>query len=87
VHNLAPEFSSEPTVPGVVSMAHGDDPASGNTSFFICIGACRALDNKYTAFARVVRGMDVVQAIAAVPVDGETPKDAIAIVTARVVKP
>jgi len=87
VHNLAPEFSSEPTVPGVVSMAHGDDPASGNTSFFICIGACRALDNKYTAFARVVRGMDVVQAIAAVPVDGETPKDAIAIVKARVVKP
>ena len=87
VHNLAPEFSSEPTVPGVVSMAHGDDPASGNTSFFICIGACRSLDNKYTAFARVVRGMDVVQAIAAVPVDGETPKDAIAIVKARVVKP
>jgi peptidyl-prolyl cis-trans isomerase B (cyclophilin B) len=87
VHNLAPEFSSEPTVPGIVSMAHGEDPASGNTSFFICTGSCRSLDGKYTAFARVVRGMDVVQAIAAVPVDGETPKEALAIVKARVIKP
>jgi len=87
VHNLAPEFSSEPTVPGIVSMAHGEDPASGNTSFFICTGSCRSLDGKYTAFARVVRGMDVVQAIAAVPVDGEAPKDALAIVKARLIKP
>jgi len=87
VHDLPPEFSAEPNVPGVVSMAHGEDPASGNTSFFICTGSCRSLDNKYTAFARVVRGMDVIQAIAASAVDGETPKEKIAIVRARVIKP
>ena len=86
VHDLPPEFSAEANVPGIVSMAHGDDPGSGNTSFFICIGSCRSLDGKYTAFARVVRGMDVVQAIAAAPVDGETPKEPIAIVKARVIK-
>jgi cyclophilin family peptidyl-prolyl cis-trans isomerase len=87
VHDLPPEFSAEPNVPGVVSMAHGEDPASGNTSFFICTGSCRSLDGKYTAFARVVRGMDVLQAIAATAVDGETPKEKIAIVRARVIKP
>jgi cyclophilin family peptidyl-prolyl cis-trans isomerase len=85
VHNLPPEFSDTPNVPGVVSMAHGDDPASGTTSFFICIGECHALDGKYTAFARVVSGMDVLNAIAAVPLDGETPRDKLT-VTKQTVK-
>jgi cyclophilin family peptidyl-prolyl cis-trans isomerase len=86
VHNLAPEFSDTPNVPGIVSMAHGDDPASGNTSFFICIGECHALDGKYTAFAKVVGGMDVLAAIGSVAVDGETPRERIAVTTAAVVK-
>ena len=85
VHTLQPEFSDIPNVPGVVSMARGDDPASATTSFFICIGECRALDGRYTVFARVSAGMDVVNAIASVPVDGETPKEAI-VVTKVVVK-
>jgi peptidyl-prolyl cis-trans isomerase B (cyclophilin B) len=79
VTNLQPEFSETPNVPGIVSMARGEDPASATTSFFICIGECRALDGKYTVFARVAGGMDVVQAIAAVPVDGETPKEPITV--------
>ncbi len=74
VHNLPPEFSDVANMPGMVSMARGEDPASASTSFFICTGECRALDGKYTVFARVIRGMDVVQAIAATPVDGETPE-------------
>ena len=77
VRNLPPEFSDTPNVPGIVSMARGEDPASASTSFFICTGECRALDGKYTVFARVVSGMDVVQAIGATPVDGETPREAI----------
>ena len=87
VRNLPPEFSDVVNVPGVVSMARGEDPASATTSFFICTGECRALDGQYTAFARVVRGMEVLQAIAAVPVDGETPKEKIVLTTARVVPP
>ncbi len=67
VHNLQPEFSDVTNVPGIVSMARGDDPASATTSFFICTGECRALDGKYTAFARVVRGMEVVQAMGTSP--------------------
>jgi len=87
VRNQQPEFSDVPNVPGIVSMARGDEPASATTSFFICTGECRALDGKYTVFARVTRGMDVVAAIGATPVDGETPKEKIGLTRVRVVKP
>jgi cyclophilin family peptidyl-prolyl cis-trans isomerase len=86
VHTLAPEFSQTPNVPGLVSMAHGEDPASGSTSFFICTGECHSLDGQYTAFAKVVEGLDVLQAIAAVPVDGETPKTPIVVTKITVEK-
>jgi peptidyl-prolyl cis-trans isomerase B (cyclophilin B) len=79
IRNLEPEFTETPNLPGIVSMARGDDPASATTSFFICVGECRSLDNKYTVFARVAAGMDVVNAIAKVPVDGETPKEAVTV--------
>ncbi len=87
VHNLAPEFTQTPNVPGLVSMARGDDPGSGSTSFFICTGECHSLDGQYTAFAKVASGMETVSAIAAVPVDGETPKETIVVTRARVVGP
>lgn len=86
VHNLPPEFTDTPNVPGIVSMARGDDPGSGSTSFFICIGECRALDGKYTVFARVANGMDAVRAMASVPVDGEAPRTEIVMKTIRIEK-
>lgn len=87
VHNLPPEFTATPNAPGLVSMARGDDPGSGSTSFFICTGNCHSLDGQYTAFAKVVSGMETVSAIAAVPVDGETPKESIVVTHARVIGP
>jgi len=86
VHNLQPEFNDTPHVPGIVSMARGDAPDSAQTSFFICTGDCHALDGKYTVFARVVAGMDVVQAIEAAPVDGETPRDPVVVTRVTVRK-
>jgi peptidyl-prolyl cis-trans isomerase B (cyclophilin B) len=86
VHNLPPEFSHTPNLPGVVSIARGEDPGSGSTSFFICTGECRALEATYTVFARVVRGMEVVKAIEAGPVDGETPKEPVVVTTIKVEK-
>jgi cyclophilin family peptidyl-prolyl cis-trans isomerase len=65
VRNLQPEFNETPHVKGIVSMARGDDPASASTSFFIVTAAAPSLDGKYTAFARVVEGMAVVEAIEA----------------------
>jgi cyclophilin family peptidyl-prolyl cis-trans isomerase len=86
VRTLQPEFSQTPTLPGIVSMARGDDPASASTSFFICVGECRALDGVYTAFARVVEGLDVARAIEAVEVDGETPREPLMVTRVTVVK-
>jgi cyclophilin family peptidyl-prolyl cis-trans isomerase len=75
IHNLQPEFSSTPHVPGILSMARADDPASATSSFFICTGDCSSLDNRYAVFGRVIRGMDTVDKIAGVATYGETPKD------------
>ena len=79
VHTLPPEFTPTPNLPGVVSMARGDDPASATSSFFICTGECRSLDNQYTVFAVVESGMDVVAAIDAVAVTGEAPVDPVTV--------
>lgn len=73
VRSLQPEFNDTPHVKGIVSMARGDNPASADTSFFIVLGPNPVLDGKYTAFARVVDGLAVVEAIEQVPVNGETP--------------
>jgi cyclophilin family peptidyl-prolyl cis-trans isomerase len=86
VSNLPPEFTDTPNEPGVVSMARGDAPDSGSTSFFICIGACNALTGQYTVFARVSGGMDVVNRIAAVPVNGEMPVTPIVLTRVRAEK-
>ena len=78
--------------PAIVSMARLDDPASASTSFFICTAPAPSLDNKYTAFARVVEGMDVVNAIEQEPLDGEAPRTSIDLIecewrnTDRIVK-
>jgi peptidyl-prolyl cis-trans isomerase B (cyclophilin B) len=74
VRNLQPEFNDTQHVKGTVSMARGDNPASADTSFFISLGPNAMLDGKYTAFARVVDGLPVVDAIATVAVNGETPQ-------------
>jgi peptidyl-prolyl cis-trans isomerase B (cyclophilin B) len=74
VRNLQPEFNDTQHVKGIVSMARGENPASADTSFFIVLGPSAMLDGKYTAFARVVDGLPVVEAIEKVPVNGETPQ-------------
>jgi peptidyl-prolyl cis-trans isomerase B (cyclophilin B) len=86
VHNLQPELNDTKHVKGIVSMAHGDDPASATTSFFICTGTSTALDGQYTAFGRVVDGLGVVEAIEASPRNGETPIARIELKTVRVEK-
>jgi peptidyl-prolyl cis-trans isomerase B (cyclophilin B) len=73
VTNLPPEFNDTKHELGIVSMARGDDPASAQTSFFICTGPAASLDGKYTVFGRVVDGLAVVQAIDKVDRNGEEP--------------
>ena len=75
VHTLKGEFREDVKhVRGIVSMARGDDPDSADTSFFIVLGPAPNLDGKYSAFGRVVDGMDVLAAFEKEGVDGEAPK-------------
>ena len=67
-------------------MARGDDPASATTSFFIVTGNASSLDNKYTAFGRVVDGMAVVDAMDQAPVNGEAPVTRIELTGVRIVR-
>jgi peptidyl-prolyl cis-trans isomerase B (cyclophilin B) len=85
VHTLQPEFNPINHVKGVVSMARGDDPASATTSFFIVTGPAPSLDGKYTAFGRVVDGLDVVENIDAAPVTGEAPVTRIDLIKVRII--
>jgi peptidyl-prolyl cis-trans isomerase B (cyclophilin B) len=74
VRNLQPEFNATLHERGIVSMARlGDDVASGSSSFFIVLAPTPSLDGKYTVFGRVVAGMDVIEKIEAVPLNGEEP--------------
>jgi len=49
--------------PGVVGMARAQDPASGNSQFFLMRAAQTNLNGQYTAVGRVVSGLDVVRQI------------------------
>ena len=51
--------------PGVLGLARNDDPDSGNSQFFIMTAANHNLDGDYTAFGRVVAGLDAVRALKA----------------------
>ena len=86
IQDLDPEFNDTPHVRGVVSMARLDDPSSASTSFFIVTDTSPELDGVYTAFGVVTEGLDVVSAIEAVPIDGETPVDRVEITDAEVVR-
>ena len=86
VRTLQPEFNDTAHDKGVVSMARGDDPASASTSFFIVTARVPSLDGTYTAFGRVVDGMNVAEAIEQVPREGETPKTRIDLLRVRVLK-
>ena len=61
--NLKQEFSSEPHVRGVCSMARTSDPNSANSQFFICFDDARSLDKQYTVWGKVIEGMENVDKI------------------------
>ena len=86
VRTLQPEFNATAHERGIVSMARGTEPASATSSFFIVLATATALDGQYTAFGRVVEGMDVVAKIEQVPLNGEAPVTRIEVARVRVVR-
>ncbi len=61
--DLAQEFSKEPHVRGVCSMARTNNPNSANSQFFICLDDATFLDGQYTVWGEVIEGMDHVDAL------------------------
>ncbi len=67
--NVDAEFSQKRHVPGVLSMARlPHDVNSATCQFFIVHGTAPNLDGNYSAFGKLVSGMDVLNAIATTPV-------------------
>ena len=74
--SLNPEPSDQPHRRGTVSMAkmprnedRTRDVNDNGSQFFICVEDAASLDRTYTAFGKVMNGMDVVDKIVAVPRD------------------
>jgi cyclophilin family peptidyl-prolyl cis-trans isomerase len=78
--NLKAEFSAEPHVRGICSMARSQNPDSANSQFFICFDDARFLDKQYTVWGKVVEGMENVDKFKR----GEPVREPDKIVTARI---
>jgi peptidyl-prolyl cis-trans isomerase B (cyclophilin B) len=68
-HTIKAEFNDEPHVRGIVSMARSEDPDSAGSQFFVVVKDSDFLDGQYTAFGRVISGMDVADKIVDSPRD------------------
>ena len=79
-YQIDAEFNDRRHEEGVLSMARSGDPLeaqgamprceyanSAGSQFFVCLEYKQHLDRRYTAFGRVVSGLDTVKKIAAVP--------------------
>ncbi|HVX02633.1 MAG TPA: peptidylprolyl isomerase, partial [Nitrososphaera sp.] len=79
-YKIDAEFSDIPHTRGILSMARTqDDPNSAGSQFFIVLQDSdtikSVLDGQYTAFGRVISGMDVVDKIASLPTVGGSGSD------------
>ena len=77
--DLKQEFTNMPFLRGTVAMARAKDNDSANSQFFIMFIPNASLEDKYTAFGRVISGMDAVDRIA----PGEPPPEPTKIVNAH----
>ena len=68
-HTIKAEFNDDPHLRGIVSMARSQDPDSAGSQFFVVVKDSDFLDGQYTAFGRVISGMDVADKIVDSPRD------------------
>jgi peptidyl-prolyl cis-trans isomerase B (cyclophilin B) len=77
-YTIKAEFNDTSHKRGVVSMARAQDPDSAGSQFFIVVADSTFLDRQYSAFGRVVRGMEAADKIVASPRDRrDNPDDRI----------
>ena len=61
--DLPSEFSDMAFVEGTVGMARSQNPNSANSQFFIMLEDSPHLNNQYTVWGKVIKGMEVVDKI------------------------
>ena len=66
---LPPEFNTRPHLVGVLGLGRTGDEWSGDSEIYICVAPRPHLDGRYTVFGQLVEGFDVLERIAAVPVE------------------
>jgi cyclophilin family peptidyl-prolyl cis-trans isomerase len=66
-NRIKAEFNSTPHKRGIVSMARSNHPDSASSQFFIVVADSNFLDNQYTVFGEVTKGMDVADTIVSAP--------------------
>jgi peptidyl-prolyl cis-trans isomerase B (cyclophilin B) len=70
---LPDEPSDVKHVRGIVSLARPAEPNSATTHFFILVGDGPHLDGQFSAFGRVIKGLEVADAINRAPAENEKP--------------
>ena len=65
--NIKAEFNAVPHKRGIVSMARAQSPDSASSQFFIVVKDSAFLDNQYSVFGQVTKGMDVADKIVNAP--------------------
>ena len=86
-YSIKAEFNDVSHRRGVVSMARSQDPDSAGCQFFVCVKDSTFLDRQYTAFGRVVRGMEVADKIVAEPRDARDNPNQRVDMTVKVLEP
>ena len=61
--NLKSEFTDIAHTRGILSAARSADPDSANSQFFICFDSAPHLDRQYSAFGKVIKGMELIDKI------------------------
>ncbi|MBG80731.1 MAG: peptidylprolyl isomerase [Phycisphaerae bacterium] len=78
--NIPAEFNDREHAEGVLSMARSQDPNSAGSQFFICLDRCPHLDGQYSAFGKVVDGIEAVRSIGSTATDpGDRPLETVTI--------
>jgi peptidyl-prolyl cis-trans isomerase B (cyclophilin B) len=77
-YSIKAEFSDLAHKRGIVSMARANDPDTAGSQFFIVVEDSRFLDNKYSVFGEVIKGIGVADKIVNLPRDErDNPKERI----------